>query len=88
MDNVEQLLKKKGKPPKAMILTTCTWEKFGDILADAGGRQFGLFDELCAFFQTMNMYSNQKNQMSETKEYTDFLQIFTGKTKTRETGEF
>ena len=31
--------------PKSMILSHCTWDKFGEILADGGGRSLGLFDE-------------------------------------------
>lgn len=86
MEAVENKVREKKQQPKEMILTTCTWEKFGDRLADAGGRQLGLFDEIVGFFATMNMYSSQRCQVSDTKEYQDFLQMFTGKSKTRETG--
>lgn len=86
IEDVEDKIKTKGETPKDIILTNCTWEKFGDRLADAGGRQLGLFDEIVGFFATMNMYSSQKNQVSDTKEYQDFLQMYTGKSKTRETG--
>ena len=48
----------------------------------------GLFDELLSFFSTMNMYSSVKMQVSDTKEYQDFLQMSTGKAKTRETRKF
>ena len=68
------------------FLPHCTWDKFGEILADGGGRSLGLFDELMSFFTTMNMYSSNKMQVSDTREYQDFLQLFTGKSKTRETG--
>lgn len=34
------------------------------------------------------MYSSEKMQISDTKEYQDFLQLFTGKSKTRETSKF
>lgn len=40
-----------------------------------------------SFFSTMNMYSTSKMQLSDTKEYQDFLQLFTGKSKTRETSK-
>ena len=76
---------KSRRTTKNMFLPHCTWDKFGEILANAGGRSFGLFDELTAFFSTMNMYSSVKMQISDTKEYQDFLQLFTGKSKTRET---
>ena len=56
-----------------MTLPHCTWDKFGELLAENGGRLLGLFDELMAFFATMNMYSSHKMQSS-------------GKAKTRETG--
>ncbi|XP_015776962.1 PREDICTED: uncharacterized protein LOC107354970 [Acropora digitifera] len=45
----------------------------------------GLFDEVMSFFSTMNMYSSVKMQVSDTREYQDFLQMFTGKAKARET---
>ena len=48
----------------------------------------GLFDELLSFFSTMNMYSSVKMQVSDTKDYQDFLQMYTGKAKTRETRKF
>ena len=47
----------------------------------------GLYNEIVSFFSTMNMYSSAKLQVSDTKEYQDFLQMYTGKTKTRETSE-
>ena len=64
----------------------CTWDKFGDILANSGARRVGLFDELVSFFSIMNMYSATKLQVSNTTEYQDFLQMYAGKAKTRETG--
>lgn len=70
-----------------MNLPHCTWDKFGDLLANSGGRSLGLFDEVMSFFSTMNMYSFVKMQVSDTHEYQDFLQMFTGKAKTRETGK-
>lgn len=56
-------------------------------MANSGARSMGLFDELLSFFATMNMYSVSKMQVSDTKEYQDFLQMYTGKTKTRETSK-
>ena len=87
MLGVEDLLKSRGKQTKKMFLPHCTWDKFGDILANSGGRCIGLFDEFMHFMSTMNMYSSSKMQISESKEFQDLLQMFTGKTKTRETGE-
>lgn len=86
MENVEANLKLRGECPKQIFLPHCTWDKFGDILANSGGRSMGLFDEIVSFFATMNMYSSNKMQVSDTKEYQDFLQMHTGKTKSRETG--
>lgn len=77
----------KGTKTRQMTLPHCTWDKFGELLAENGGRSLGLFDELMAFFATMNMYSSHKMQLSDTREYQDFLQLFTGKAKTRETGQ-
>jgi len=85
MDNVQHKAAQRGLKPKTVFLPHCTWDKLGDILANAGGRCMGLFDELLSFFSTMNMYSSVKMQVSDTKEYQDFLQMYTGKAKTRET---
>lgn len=75
----------RGVSTKSMVLPHCTWDKFGELLADGGGRSLGLFDELMSFFSTMNMNSLNKMQVSDTHEYQDFLQLFTGKANTRET---
>ena len=40
----------RGVSAKSMVLPYCTWDKFGEILADGGGRSLGLFDELMSFF--------------------------------------
>lgn len=87
LEKVSKEIQEEGKEPKPMQLPHCTWDKFGDILANSGARCIGLFDELVSFFSTMNMYSASKLQVSDTKEYQDFLQMYTGKAKTRETGE-
>ena len=71
---------------RTIILPHCTWEKFGEIMANNGGRVYGLFDELVSFFSTMNMYSSSKGSVQDNREYQDFLKMFTGKAKTRETG--
>ena len=86
MQEVIQKIHVSGNKTKPVFLLYCTWDKFGDIMANSGGRSIGLFDELVSFFTTMNMYSSAKMQLSDSKEYQDFLQIYTGKTKTRETG--
>ena len=86
MQDVIELVHVSGNQTKPVFLPHRTWDKFGDILANSGGRCVGLFDELVSFFATMNMYSSTKMQLSDTKEYQDFLQMYTGKTKTRETG--
>ncbi len=88
MGDVVDLLHTRNEATKTIFLPHCTWDKFGDILANNGGRSMGLFDELVSFFATMNMYSSSKMQVSDTKEYQDFLQMYTGKTKTRETGKY
>ena len=86
MEKVEDKARVRGQEVKNIFLPHCTWDKFGDILANSGARCFALFDELLSFFSTMNMYSSSKMQVSDTKEYQDFLQMYTGKSKTRETG--
>ena len=65
----------RGVAAKSMVLPHCTWDKFGEILADGGGRSLGLFDELMSFFSTMNKYSSNKIQVSDTRKYQDFLQL-------------
>ena len=57
----------KGEQPKTIFFPHCTWDKFGEILANVGGISFGLFDELAAFFSTMNMYSSVKMEISDQK---------------------
>lgn len=86
MKEVIEELHVNGQQTKLVFLPHCTWDKFGDIMANSGGRCVGLFNELVLFFATTNMYSSSKMQLSDTKEYQDFLQMYTGKTKTRETG--
>ena len=86
MQDVIELVHVSGNQIKPVFLPHCTWDKFGDILANSGGRCVGLFDELVSFFATMNMYSSTKMQLADTKEYQDFLQMYTGKTKTCKTG--
>jgi len=71
----------KEMQPRTMFLPHCTWDKMGEIMANAGGRCMGLFDELLSLFSTMNMYSSVKMQVFDTKEFQDFLQMYTGKAK-------
>ena len=87
MDKVKDAIMMRGECVKPIFLPHCTWDKFGDIMANSGARSFGLFDELVSFFSTMNMYSTNKMQVSDNKEYQDFLQMYTGKAKTRETSK-
>lgn len=87
MERVQISVALKKEQTKTIFLPHCTWDKFGDILANSGGRSLGLFDELTAFFSTMNMYSSVKMQVSDTREYQDFLQMYTGKSKSRETSK-
>lgn len=53
-----------GIRPKAVFLSHCTWDTFGDILASSGGRHRGLFDKLVSLFSTRNMYSSAKLHQS------------------------
>ena len=57
MEAVQDNARRKGLQLKTLFLPHYTWDKMVDILANAGGRCFGLFDELVSFFSTMNMYS-------------------------------
>ena len=87
LDKVRSKVEENEKGRKIIfILPHCTWEKFGDILANSGGKVMGLFDKFISFFSTMNMYSASKTQVQDNREYQDFLQMFTGKEKNRETG--
>ena len=38
---------------RQMVLPHYTWDKFGELLAESGGRSLGLFNELMSFFSTM-----------------------------------
>ena len=78
----------KGMQPRTLFLPQCTWDKLGEIMANAGARCMGLFHKRLSFFSTMNMYSSVKMQVSDTKKYQDFLQMCMGKAKTRETSKF
>ena len=78
----------RGKTVKSPLLPHCTWDKFGDLLAQNGGKIYGLFDELISFFSSMNMYSASKSAVQDNREYQDFLQLFTGKAKNRETSKY
>lgn len=68
LDKVNIECQQEVKQAKPMQLPHCTWDKFGDILANSGTRCIGLFDELVSF-STMNMYSATKLKASDTKEY-------------------
>ena len=77
MQEVIEKIHVSGKETKPVFLPHCTWDKFGD----SGGRTIGLVDKLVSF-TNMNMYSSAKLQLLDSKEYQDFLQMYTGKTKT------
>ncbi|XP_044166326.1 uncharacterized protein LOC114964196 [Acropora millepora] len=87
MERVQMSVALKKGQTKTIFLPHCTWDKFGDIPANSGGRSLGLFDELTAFFSTMNMYSSVKMQISDSREYQDFLQMYTKKSKSRDTSK-
>ena len=78
---------KTNERERTVLLPHCTWDKFGEILANNGGRLYGLFDELVSFFATMNMYSSSRSSVQDNREYQDFLKMFTGKAKNRETSK-
>ena len=44
MDSVQNRAAQRGLKPKTVFLPHCTWDKLGDILANAGGRCMGLFN--------------------------------------------
>lgn len=87
LEKVADRVEVRGQKARQMLLPHCTWDKFGELLSENGARSLSLFDELMSFFATMNMYSSHKMQLSDTREFQDFLQLFTGKSKTRETGK-
>lgn len=82
LDQVACKVKSKGKPVKANPASSHMGQIWG---WNGGGRALGLFDEIISFFSTMNMYSSTKMQISDTREYQGFLQMYTGKAKIRET---
>ncbi|XP_078364593.1 uncharacterized protein LOC144649007 [Oculina patagonica] len=85
MDKVKTRTAARGLKPKTFLLPDCPWEKMGEILANSGGRCLGLFDEFLFFFLSMNLYSAEKTRVSDSKKHQDFLQMYKGKPKTRET---
>ena len=72
MQEVIEKIDVSGNEMKPVFLPHCTWDKFGDIMGNSGGRSIGLFDELLSFFTTMNMYSSARMQLSDLKEHQDF----------------
>ena len=40
MDNVQSKALADGHEAKTVFMPDCTWDKFGDILANAGGSRF------------------------------------------------
>lgn len=50
MGDVVDLLHTRNEETKTIFLRHCTWDKFGDILANNGGRSMSLFDEHVSFF--------------------------------------
>ena len=58
------VVKEQNNNPKHVFLPHSPWDKMGELLANSGGRLFGLFDELTSFFTSMNMYSSSKLQVS------------------------
>ena len=85
-EDVDHNIQKSQLADRTTVLPHCTWDKFGKIMANNGGRIYGLFDKLVSFFSTMNMYLSSKAMVQDNREYQDFLKMFTGKAKTRETG--
>ena len=69
---------------ESMCIPHCTRDKFWDTLRNSGARSFGLFDDLMSFFDTMNVYSTTQENISNIKEYQDFLELFRGRPKLRE----
>ena len=63
MEDVTENLSGRCHHTKDMFLPHCTWDKFGNILANSGGRSVGLYDEIVSFFSAMNMYSSAKLQV-------------------------
>ena len=58
------VVKEQNNNPKHVFLPHSPWDKMGELLANSGGRLFGLFDKLTSFFTSMNMYSSSKLQVS------------------------
>lgn len=65
----------------------CIQDKFGDHLAQNGGRLYALYDELLMFLNGFNMVGN-KSKGSESKEYQEMLTLYNGKAKRRQTCKY
>ena len=79
MESVQLNVVCNGTEVKPIFVPFCTWDKFGDI-GNSDAKSFRLLDELVSFFTKVNMYSSPKVQVLDTKEYQDFLQMFTVRT--------
>ena len=62
-------------------------DKFGDILANNGARMYGVFDELLSFFASFNMVSSKNSKVSDSREYQEFLTLYNGTSKRRQTSK-
>ena len=61
-------------------------EKFGEIMAMNGGRIYSLNDEMASFFSTCSIFMQTKGANNQPTNQLDFLSLFNGGSKRRETG--
>ena len=66
------------------LLQDATFEKMGALMAENGGRQLGMFDELSAFLIKIKLYSSRG--LTASHELAMFLELHNANPWTRTTG--
>ena len=66
------------------LLQDATFEKMGALMAENGGRQLGMFDELSAFLIKIKLYSSRG--LTDSHELSLFLELYNANPWTRTTG--
>lgn len=66
------------------LLQDATFEKMGALMAENGGRQLGMFDELSAFLIKIKLYSSRG--LTDSHELAMFLELHNANPWTRTTG--
>ena len=68
------------------LIDDATFEKMGSLMHENSGRLLGLYDELSAFLSQIRLYRG--GGLSESHEFSLFLQLFNGHHWRRDTGMY